>query len=378
MNVPLLDLGPQYRALKDEIDTAVLEVLGSTQYVMGPKVEALEQEIAAYTGAKHAIGVSSGTDALLMALMGLDVGPGDLVLTTAYSFFATAGTISRLNATPVFLDIDPKTFNLDPEAIANWFKTHSDEASRVKAIMPVHLFGQCADMDAILEVANIHGVRVIEDAAQAIGATYPGADTVSQAGTMGLAGCYSFFPSKNLGGVGDGGMVVTNDDDFAVKLRMLRNHGMEPKYYHSMIGGNFRLDPLQAAVLSVKLPHLETWHEQRRTNATYYDSRFKNSSVNGPVIAYGREHHIYNQYTLTVPDDRDGLRKHLAEHDIGHDVYYPLPFHLQECFADLGYTAGAFPESERVALETVALPIYPDLREEQLAYVADTIIQYYR
>lgn len=377
MNVPLLDLGPQYRALKDELDAAVLEVLGSTQYVMGPKVAALEAEIAEYCGAKHAIGVTSGTDALLMGLMALDVGPGDLVLTSVYSFFATAGTVARLNATPVFLDIDRDTFNLDPKALEAWFAQNPDTAGSVKAIMPVHLFGQCADMDAILEIANAHGVPVIEDAAQAIGATYPGAGGVKQAGTMGLAGCYSFFPSKNLGCAGDGGMIVTNDDAFAAKLRMLRNHGMEPKYYHSMIGGNFRIDPIQAVVLSVKLPHLNDWHEARRRNADYYDTRFEDSPVQPPKHVYGREHHIYNQYTLTVPQDRDGLRAFLNERSIGHDVYYPLPFHAQECFQYLGYTSGDFPVSEAVALETVALPIYPDLNEEQLACVADAILEFY-
>jgi dTDP-4-amino-4,6-dideoxygalactose transaminase len=377
MNVPLLDLGPQYRALKDEIDTAVLDVLASTQYVMGPKVEALEEAIAAYSGTKHAIGVTSGTDALLMCLMGLDVAPNDLVLTTVYSFFATAGTVSRLNATPVFLDIDPDTFNVDPKAIEAWFAENPNDASRVKAIMPVHLFGQCADMDAILAVADAHGVPVIEDAAQAIGASYPGKNGVQKAGAMGLAGCFSFFPSKNLGGVGDAGMVVTNDDDYAAKLRMLRNHGMEPKYYHGVIGGNFRLDPLQAVVLSVKLPHLDGWHEQRRVNAMYYDERFAGSSLKTPHIAHGREHHIYNQYTLTVPGDRDGLRAHLNEKSVGHDVYYPLPFHAQECFSDLGYKDGDFPVSEQTALETVALPIYPDLAREQLTYVADVVLDFY-
>ncbi|MFP6582970.1 MAG: DegT/DnrJ/EryC1/StrS family aminotransferase [Candidatus Hydrogenedentota bacterium] len=377
MNVPLLDLGPQYRALKDEIDSVVLEVLASTQYVMGPKVEALEAQIAAYTGAQYAVGVTSGTDALLVSLMTLGVGPGDIVLTTAYSFFATAGTISRLNALPVFVDIDSDTFNINPDSLAQWFDDHPDDRDRVKAIMPVHLFGQCADMDRIMDIADRYKVPVIEDAAQAIGATYPGERGTRQAGTIGLAGCFSFFPSKNLGGAGDGGMVVTNDEAFANRLRMLRNHGMEPKYYHALIGGNFRLDPLQAVVLSVKLPHLNSWHEKRRANATYYDDRFGGTAVEGPHIAHGREHHIYNQYTLTVPGDRDGLRQHLNDKSIGHDVYYPLPFHAQECFASLGYSKGDFPVSEAVSAQTVALPIYPDLSEDQLAYVADTIVGYY-
>lgn len=375
MTVPLLDLGPQYRALQEEIDAVVLEVLASTQYVMGPKVEALEASIADYSGTKHAIGVTSGTDALLIALMGLNIGPGDIVLTTPYTFFATAGTIARLNATPAFVDIDPKTFNLDPEALQGWFDAHPDQHAQVKAIMPVHLFGQCADMEAIVSIADRYGVPVIEDAAQAIGATYPGKSGIQKAGAMGLAGCFSFFPSKNLGCVGDGGMVVTNDDAFAATLRRLRNHGMEPKYYHSLIGGNFRLDPLQAAVLSVKLPHLDSWHEQRRVNATHYDEAFAATDYQGPHIAYGREHHIYNQYTLTLPStcDREALRAHLNERGIGHDVYYPMPLHEQECFQSLGFHTGDFPISEASAQSTIALPIYPDLTEEMRNEVIESV-----
>ncbi len=376
MNVPLLDLGPQYRALKTEIDAVVLEVLASTQYVMGPKVDALEDEVAEYSGTKHAVGVTSGTDALLMVLMGLNVGPGDIVLSTPYTFFATAGTIARLNATPAFVDIDPQTFNLDPAKLQQWFDENPDKHAQVKAIMPVHLFGQCADMDAILAVANQYGVPVIEDAAQAIGAIYPGKDGERNAGAMGLAGCFSFFPSKNLGCVGDGGMVVTNDDAFADTLRRLRNHGMEPKYYHSMIGGNFRLDPLQAAVLSVKLPHLDGWHEQRRVNATHYDEAFTGTALQGPHLAYERRHHIYNQYTLTLPEgsDRDAFRAHLSERGIGHDVYYPMSLHEQECFEYLGYTQGDFPVSEAISHSTVALPIYPDLTEDMRDSVIEAVL----
>lgn len=382
MNVPLLDLGPQYQGLKTEIDTAVLEVLASTQYIMGAKVEALEAEVAQYSGVKHAIGVSSGTDALLIALMALDIKPGDLVLTTTYSFFATAGVIARLNAIPVFLDIDPLTFNLDPEALLQWFDKHPSDIPNVKAILPVHLYGQCVDMDSILATAGHYNIPVIEDAAQAIGATYPSAQGEQKAGSMGLAGCFSFFPSKNLGGVGDGGMVITNDDEFAHKLRMLRNHGMEPKYYHAMIGGNFRLDPIQAAVLSVKLPHLETWHEQRRRNAERYDEQLNTLGLRTPHIAYTRDHHIYNQYTLTLPEDsgktRDELRTYLTDHSVGHDVYYPLAFHQQECFQHLGYKLGDFPVAEKAAASTIAIPIYPDLTEEMQEHVIQALIDFYQ
>lgn len=376
MNVPLLDLGPQYRALKNEIDAAVLEVLASTQYVMGPKVEALEVAIAEYSGTKHAIGVTSCTDALLMTLMGLNVGPGDIVLSTPYTFFATAATIARLNATPVFVDIDSQTFNLDSVKLGQWFDDNPDKHDRVKAILPVHLFGQCADMDAILAVANQYGVPVIEDAAQAIGAIYPGINGEQKAGSMGLAGCFSFFPSKNLGCVGDGGMIVTNDDAFADTLRCLRNHGMEPKHNHSLIGGNFRLDSLQAAVLSVKLPHLDDWHEQRRVNAAHYDEHLNVNGLQGPHIAYERKHHIYNQYTLTLPEgaDRDAFRAHLTECGIGHDVYYLLCLHEQECFEYLGYSVGDFPVSEAVSQNTVALPIYPDLTQEMRESVIEAVL----
>ncbi len=376
MNVPLLDLGPQYRALKEEIDAVVLEVLASTQYIMGPKVEALEAAVAEYSGTKHAIGVTSGTDALLIALMGLNVGPGDIVVSTPYTFFATAGTIARTHATPAFVDIDPKTFNLDPIKLQQWFDDNPDKHDKVKAIMPVHLFGQCADMDAILAVANQYNVPVIEDAAQAIGALYPSKAGDKKAGSMGLAGCFSFFPSKNLGCVGDGGMVVTNDDEFAATLRRMRNHGMEPKYFHSMIGGNFRIDPLQAAVLSVKLPHLDSWHEQRRVNATHYDNHLNVNGLQGPHIAYERSHHIYNQYTLTLPSKRDEFREHLNANGIGHDVYYPMPLHEQECFEYLGYKQGDFPVSEAVSQNTVAIPIYPDLTEDHRNAVIDAVLAF--
>ncbi|MFP6617552.1 MAG: DegT/DnrJ/EryC1/StrS family aminotransferase, partial [Candidatus Hydrogenedentota bacterium] len=345
MNVPLLDLGPQYRALKQEIDTAVLEVLASTQYVMGPKVEALEQEIAEYSGAKHGVGVTSGTDALLLSLMALDSQPGDIIITTTYSFFATVGTIARLYATPVLLDIDPETFNIDPGAIQTWLDQNPDKIPWVKAIIPVHLYGQTADMDPIVDISEKYNIPVVEDAAQAIGATYPSKNGDQNAGAIGLAGCFSFFPSKNLGGIGDGGMVVTDDSALHQKLASLRNHGARPKYFHSLVGGNFRLDAIQAAALLVKLPHLESWHARRRANAAYYDEGFSGQKVVTPAITWNRDCHVYNQYVIRVLDRRDECRAFLAEREIGTEVYYPVPLHLQECFASLGYSKGDFPNS---------------------------------
>ena len=377
IRVPLLDLGDQLKTIREEVRKVVDEVIDSTRYIGGPKIEQLEREIAAYVGVKHGIGVTSGTDALLAALMALDIGPGDLVITPTYSFFATAGVIARLNATPVFTDIDPVSFNMCPNALRTWFEKNPDKAEKVKAIIPVHLYGQCADMDSILEIARQHNIPVIEDAAQAIGSRYPSATGVKKAGSIGLMGCFSFFPSKNLGAIGDGGMIVTDDDALADKLRRLRNHGAEPKYYHSMIGGNFRLDPIQAAVLSVKLPHLDSWHAARQRNATFYDEQFRFAGVSTPKIKYRREYHIYNQYILTVERDREGLRSHLTECNIGTEIYYPVPFHEQECFASLGYKLGDFPHSEYAARHTLALPIYPELTEEMLAYVVERIGKYY-
>ncbi len=373
MKVPLLDLQAQLEPLRTELQDAVLEVLNSGRYILGPKVEELEKAIADYCGAAHAIGVSSGTDALLVALMALDAGPGDLVLTTPYSFFATAGCVVRTGATPVFVDIDPASYNLDPKALSRWFEENPEKARAVKAIIPVHLYGQCADMDPILEIAERHGVAVIEDAAQAIGATYPSRKGVKRAGSLGAVGCFSFFPSKNLGGIGDGGMVVTNDTALGERIRLLRNHGAKPKYYHSMIGGNFRLDPIQAAVLLVKLPHLDKWHTMRRENAEYYDEKLQGSAVKIPVVQYGREHHIYNQYIISVPDRREDLRAFLQAQNVGHEVYYPVPFHEQKCFESLGYKTGDFPHSEHAARHTLALPIYPELTRPMQDYVVEKI-----
>ncbi|MBW2594673.1 MAG: DegT/DnrJ/EryC1/StrS family aminotransferase [Deltaproteobacteria bacterium] len=374
MNVPLLDLKPQLKTIENDVKLAVNEVISSTHYIMGPKVEKLEAEIAEYVGARYATGVSSGTDALLISLMTLDINPGDIVITTPFSFFATAGVIARLGATPVFVDIDPDTYNLSPDALRHWFRANREKIDRVKAIIPVHLYGQCADMDPILEIAGEHNIPVVEDAAQAIGARYPSKSGVKKAGSMGTLGCFSFFPSKNLGGMGDGGMVVTNDANIDEKLKKLRNHGANPKYYHELIGGNFRLDPIQAAILSVKLPHLDKWHSMRQENAAYYDRILNIEGVETPTVAFKREYHIYNQYVISVMNQRDDLRKFLAENNIGTEIYYPIPFHEQECFKYLGYKSGDFPNSEYAAEHTIALPIYPELTTEMQDYVIRKIM----
>ena len=377
MNVPLLDLKPQLLSLREEIVKSVTEVVDSTRYIMGPKVTELEEKIAEYCGVPFAIGVTSGTDALLISLMGLDVQPNDIVITTPYSFFATAGVIARLGAVPAFVDIDPDTYNLDPDKLREWFESHPNKIKHVKAIIPVHLYGQCADMDPILDTANQYGIPVVEDAAQAIGSRYPSSRGVKKAGFLGATGCFSFFPSKNLGAMGDGGMVVTQDEELAAKLIKLRNHGASPKYYHAMIGGNFRLDPIQAAVLLVKLPHLESWHQGRQENAAYYDKNIDVPCIQKPKIAYEKEYHIYNQYVIRVPEKRDELRNFLNENHIGTEVYYPVPFHEQECFRYLDYKTGDFPVSENAARNSLALPIYPDLTTEMQDYVIQKINEFY-
>jgi len=377
MRVPLLDLKAQLATIREELEAAVLEVVESTQYILGPKIAELETKVANYCETRFAVGVSSGTDALLIALMALDIQPDDIVITTPYSFFATAGVIARLQARPVFIDIDARTFNLDPDQLQDWFMKNHAHVKKVKAIIPVHLYGQCADMDAILKIADQYQIPVVEDAAQAIGARYPSNNGIKKAGSIGKMGCFSFFPSKNLGAIGDGGMVTTNDSALAEKLVKLRNHGSHPKYYHSMIGGNFRLDTIQAAVLLVKLPHLEKWHAARQNNAAFYDQAFANSKIKTPYVAYQREYHIYNQYVIMVPEKRDALRQNLVENEIGHEVYYPVPFHLQECFRDLGYQRGDFPNSEYAAEHSLALPIYPELTDEMKAYVAEKVIKFY-
>jgi dTDP-4-amino-4,6-dideoxygalactose transaminase len=377
MPVPLLDLKAQQQSLRGEMSAALEKVMDATAFIMGPQVKELEAQVAAYTGVGYGIGVSSGTDALLVALMALDIGPGDLVLTTPYSFFATAGVVARLGATPVFVDIDPKTYNIDPAGLREWFKKNPDKTAKVKAVIPVHLYGQCADMDAILAVTREHGIPVIEDAAQAIGATYPSQSGVRKAGAMGDMGCFSFFPSKNLGAMGDGGMVVTNDAALAEKLAKLRNHGAHPKYFHSMIGGNFRLDTVQAAVLLVKLPHLESWHARRRANADRYNKTLDIKGMVKPAAVYGPGHHIYNQYVILLPEKRDELRKHLQEKGIGNEVYYPVPFHEQECFKYLRYKSGDFPVSEAASKNTIALPIYPELTADQQDEVVAAIRSFF-
>ena len=378
MKIPLLDLKAQYARIREEVRQAIDDVCDAQYFILGPTVEAFERHVAEYSGTNHAIGVSSGTDALLVALMALDIGPGDAVVTTPYSFFATAGCIARLGATPVFADIDPATFNIDPGRVRALLKDPPARFGSLnfKAMIPVHLFGQMADMDELLEIAAEFELKVIEDAAQAIGSEYPSSTGVHRAGSMGDMGCFSFFPSKNLGGFGDGGMVTTNSDDLAARLRRLRNHGAEPKYYHSEIGGNFRLDALQAAVLDVKLKHLDSWHEERRTNAAHYNKLFEGTPVATPQAVYAgtaaTNFHIYNQYVIRVPD-RDTVRDRLKAADIGCEVYYPVSLSRQECFGYLGYAAGDMPLSEQAAGETLALPIYPELTTAMLDHVAKTV-----
>lgn len=370
MTVPLLDLKAQYAPLRSALLEAVTRVCDSQQFIMGPEVEAFEREVALVTDTTHAIGVSSGTDALLVALMGLDIGPGDEVVTSTFSFFATAGSIARVGARPVLVDIDPDTFNIDPIAAARAC------TRKTKALLPVHLFGQSADMSAILALADEFKLKVIEDAAQAIGTREHG----GVVGGIGHVGCFSFFPSKNLGGFGDGGLVSTNNHALADRMRLIRNHGQQPKYYHHLIGGNFRLDALQAAVLRVKLPYLAAWTEARRVNAVRYRQRFAEAELPEivlPVDRGGDGYHIYNQFVIRVPD-RDALRAHLAVAGVGTEVYYPVPFHLQECFAHLGYKAGDFPHAEKAAAEVLALPIYPELTADQQATVVDRIRAFYR
>ncbi len=366
MKVPLLDLKAQYESIRQETRRVVDEVLESQYFINGPAVKDLEQQVAAYCGTAAAVGVSSGTDALLCSLMALDIGAGDEVITTPYTFFATAGSIWRCGAKPVFVDIEADTFNINVALI------EAAVTPRTKAIMPVHLFGQMADMGGIMAIAQKHGLAVIEDACQAIGASQHGV----RAGAIGTTGCFSFFPSKNLGGLGDGGMITTQDAALAERLRAYRTHGGTTTYYHDYVGGNFRLDTLQAAGLLVKLPHLEGWSEKRRANAARYNALFADTpAVRTPAVHPGNVS-IFNQYVIRVPA-RDQLRQHLNEQGVGHSVYYPLSLHQQPCFAGLGYQAGDFPESERAASETIALPIYPELTDEQIVYVADAVKRNY-
>jgi len=365
MIVPLLDLKAQYAVIKDDILAAVAEVLESQRCIGGPKITELEEKIAAVSDCKFAVGVSSGTDAILNSLMSLEIGPGDEVITSPFTFFATVGCITRTGAKPVFVDIDPKTYNINPTLIE---KAITD---KTRAVIPVHLYGQMADMDAIMALADKYGLAVIEDAAQSITSTYKG----KKAGSIGTAGCFSFFPSKNLGGIGDGGMIVTNDEKLYNRLVIMRNHGMHPKYYHKFVGGNFRLDPIQAVALLVKLPYLDQWSQARRRNAEYYNKKLEGSVVRTPYISPDCVS-IYNQYCIRIPR-RDELMAHLREKNIGCEIYYPLPLHMQECFAYLGYKEGDFPEAERAAKEIIALPIYPELTDEMKDTVADAILDFY-
>ena len=392
MKVPLLDLKPQYQALKKEMDEAVQRVIESQYFIMGPEIQKLEEEICLYLKCKKSIGVSSGTDAILLALMALDIKPGDEIIVPTYSFFATAGVVARLNAVPVFVDCDPVTFNIDPK------KIEGKITSKTKVIIPVHLYGQSADMDEIMLIAKKHNIKVVEDAAQAIGTQYKDGRFV---GTIGDIGCFSFFPSKNLGGFGDGGIVTTNDEVLAEKLRIMRVHGMEQSYYHKVIGGNFRLDALQAAVLRVKLPHLDSWSAKRRENASLYtkyfieaglaeeegklnfDSKnkvllpkavFKTGNVKSET-AEVKNYHIYNQYIIRV-ENRNELLEFLKKKEVGCAIYYPVPFHRQECFSYLNCKDEEFPNSNFAAENSLALPIYPELSNEQIKYVVDSISEF--
>lgn len=387
MKVPLLDLKAQYAVIKNEIDEALIRVAESQHFILGPEVVKLEKSMTTYLGCKHAVGVSSGTDALLIALMAIDIKPGDEVILPTFSFFATAGAVARMNAKPVFAEIDPVTFNIDPNDIERKI------TGRTKAIIPVHLYGQSADMAPIMEIAGKHRLKVVEDGAQAIGVQYNDGRKV---GTIGDIGCFSFFPSKNLGGFGDGGLVVTNNEELAETIRIMRVHGGKPKYYHRVIGGNFRLDAIQAAVLNVKLPHLETWSQKRRENAALYTKLFIEAGLSekegaisfdsaNPVLlpdaiykgAGYVNYHIYNQYVVRV-QPRDDLKKHLEGTGVGTEIYYPVPFHRQECFECLNLKDADYPQSNLAAEHSLALPIYPELSAEQIEFVVHSVFQYLR
>jgi len=389
VDIPILDLKAQYKSIQKEIDQKILEVISSQKFILGAEVENFEKEIAAYSGAKYAVGVSSGSDALISSLMALEIKQGDAVVTTPFTFFATAGAISRLGARIVFCDIDRVTYNINPDNLEMLFKkgNHRHGDLRIKAIIPVHLYGQCADMTPILALAERYDLLVIEDAAQALGAEYPFPDGVKKASTIGDLGILSFFPSKNLGGYGDGGMVLTHKEDLALKLKLLRGHGSKNKYFNEIVGGNFRLDALQAAVLRIKLKYLDKWQQKRRENASYYNKLFKESGLVGenfiqlPEAVYRdsgvQDYHTYHQYVVRAKD-RDDLKAFLKEKGVATAVYYPLPLHLQKCFADLGYRGGDFPESEKAAYEVLALPIYPELTANQQEFLVTCIKKFYQ
>ena len=384
--VPLLDLKAQYAQIRAEVLPVIESVCASQHFILGEHVRAFEAEVARYCGASAGIGVSSGTDALLLALMAFGIGAGDEVITSPFTFFATAGTIARTGARPLFCDIDPETFNISAAAVESFIERQCrvDQGvlvnrwtgGRIRALMPVHLYGQSADMDGLVRIARAYGLRIIEDAAQAIGTEYSNGTRV---GSIGDIGCFSFFPSKNLGAFGDAGLCTTNDPDLAEHMRVLRVHGGKPKYFHAFIGGNFRIDELQAAILRVKLKHLDAWTEARQRNAAYYSAAFERAGLAPHIVtprtpAAGR--HIFNQYAIRA-ERRDELRAALTERGIGTEIYYPVPLHLQQCFAHLGYQQGDFPESERAAAETLALPVYPELTEAQLAHVVAAVAEFY-
>jgi len=381
LEVPLLDLKEQYANIREEILTATEEIFDSQRFILGPKVEELEERIAGYCQCDYAVGVSSGTDALLISLMAAGVGIGDLVLTTPYTFFSTAGVVARVGARPVFVDIDKGTYNMDPDALdLALSQMDEEEKARVKAIIPVHLFGQCADMERILKVAEAHDLSVIEDAAQAMGAEYEFSNgEIKRAGSMGHFGCFSFFPSKNLGAYGDGGMVTTNEKETGKRLKIMRVHGSDPKYYHALIGGNFRLDALQATVLLVKFRHLDRWTEKRIENANLYKKLFQEADVEEVSLPFEKEkRHIYNQFVINVKEQRDELKRYLNAHGIGCEIYYPVALHMQTCFNHLGYKPEDFPVAREASRRTLGLPIYPELRPEQIHYVVDMIGEFLR
>lgn len=389
MKIPLLDLKSQYQTIKTEIDAKIQEVVASQMFILGGEVEALERELAEYSGAEDAVGVTSGSDALIVSLMALDIGSGDKVITTPFTFFATAGAIVRVGAVPVFCDIDPETCNLDPAALAGLLEEYGKAKSHssLKAVLPVHLYGQMTEMDPIMKSAREHGLFVIEDACQAVGAEYPSKDGVRKSCTFGDLGTLSFFPSKNLGGFGDGGMVIANQKDLAVRIRKLRNHGAADRYFYEEIGGNFRLDALQAAVLRIKLKHLDDWQRGRRQRAETYRRLFRETGliekerIRLPVEAYRnsgvKQYHTYHQYVIRA-DDRDELQEFLQRNGIGTSIYYPLPLHRQKCFSYLGYKQGDFPESEKAAREVLALPVYAELTDDQQQYIVETIAEFYK
>jgi dTDP-4-amino-4,6-dideoxygalactose transaminase len=392
MRVPLLDLTEQYRVLAGSIRQQIDEVLASQRFILGPKLEAFEQALCQYTGAPFAVGVSSGTDALLSVLMALGIGVGDAIITTPYSFFATAGCISRVGATPVFVDIEPATFNISSAALQRFIEKNcrrqngvlmTNDGQAIRALIPVHLFGLCCEMDQLVAIARGFDLLIIEDAAQAIGAQYPQANGMAVAGTIGDAGCLSFYPSKNLGAAGDAGAVICPSPDLVERIRRCRQHGMEPRYHHQFIGGNFRLDELQAAILNVKLPHLAQWSAARRLAADRYREEFSRHNLNKHIVLPTEpyrdrvsDHHIYHQFVIRARD-RDGLKGHLGANEIGCEIYYPIPLHLQECFSCLEYNRGDFPEAERAARESLALPMYPEITGEAQRYVVEKIAEFY-